>query len=197
MRAMNRTLLGIVVGLAIALGTGACNKSPSSDAAKADGGGAPVVSGTVSTIERDAREAAIGELGKHWAKGPDGWTTAITSGSPYAPDHYLREFRDLTVHSVEPTQLDESDRMNGLEWAGQIWFDKTPYREAGDAGLVADGMVGLNVRRQPGRWSQWVDFQPEALRLQKVKGKWEIKQDTFLLRGRLPQPQDLANAGIH
>lgn len=188
-------LLRIVAGLAIALATGACKKSSSSDAAKSDGGAA--ASAKVPAAEREAQDAALAEIGRHWSKGPDGWTTAITSGSPYAPDHYLRQFRDLTVHSVEPHELDASDRMNGLEWAGQVYFEKVPYREAGDPGLVADGMVGLNVNRQRGRWSQWVAFQPEALRLQKAKGAWQINQDTFLLRGKPPGPQDLSNAGVH
>ena len=196
---MQSGLVGVLIALTIALGGGGCDKSSSSQSAKpSDGsGGAPGTSGTASAVETEAREAALAEIGKRWSKGPDGWTTAITSGSPYAPDHYLRQFRDLTVHSVEPHELDQSDRMNGLEWVGQVFFEKMPYREAGDPGLVADGMVGLSATRQRGRWSQWFDFQPQALHLQKVKGKWQVNPDTFLLRGRVPQAQDFSAAGVH
>jgi hypothetical protein len=175
-----------------ALASHGCKKNDLSATAPAQEA-APAAPGTASAVDREAQDAALAEVGKHWAKGPDGWTTAITAGTPYAPDHYLRQFRDLTVHSVEAHELDQSDRMNGLEWAGQVWFEKKPYREAGDPGLVADGMAGLSVNRQRGRWTQWVDFQPEPLRVQKVKGAWQIKPDTFLLRGNIPQAQDLGS----
>jgi hypothetical protein len=193
---MKRALFGIVVGLAIALGSNACKKSPSPEAGKSDAGSA-AASSSVPAIEREAQNAALAELGKHWTKGPDGWTTAITSGVSVAPDHYLRQFRELTVHDVEPAELSDSDRLNGFEWAGQVTFNESPCREAGDQGLVLDGMVGLGMNRQRGHWSQWVDFQPEALRVQKVKGQWQVNQDTRLLRGQPPQPQDYANAQVH
>ena len=92
--------------------------------------------------------------------------------------------------------LSESDRMNGLEWAGEVRFKETPCREAGDQGVVLDGMANISVFRQRGRWSQWIDFQPEALRLQKAKGQWQIPPDTWMLRGNIPGAEDFANAGV-
>ena len=195
---MQPGLLRISLGLTMALSVAACNKSPSSNAAKSEGGGAAnAASASVPAIEQEARAAASAEIGRHWSKGPDGWTTAVTSGTPYAPDHYLRQFRDITIHGVQPNELDQSDRLNGIEWAGQIFISEAPYRDAGDQGIIADGTANVLITRQRGRWTQWINYQPEALRLQKVKGAWQIKQDTFLLRGRPPQPQDLSNAGVH
>ena len=192
---MKRAFFRIVVSLALTLGSHACKKAPSSEPAKSDAGSG--ASPAVPAIEREAQDAALAELGKHWTKGPDGWTTAITSGVSVAPDHYLRQFRELTVHHVESADLSDSDRLNGLEWAGQVVFKSAPCREAGDQGLVLEGMVGLNINRQRGRWSQWADFQPNPIRLQKVKGQWQVNQDTLLLRGQPPQPQDYANAQVH
>lgn len=187
---------GLAAVLAIALAAHGCRKSDSSASSNEQGAGAAAVPGTGSVLDREAKEAAVAEIASHWVKGQDGWTTAVTMGSPYAPDHYLRQFRDLVVHSVEPRELDPSDRLNGVEWAGQVFFEKMPYREAGDPGLIADGLADLRVNRQRGRWTQWIDFQPSALRLQKAKGQWQINRDTFLLRGRIPQAQDLSNAGV-
>jgi hypothetical protein len=34
------------------------------------------------------------------------------------------------------------------------------------------------------------------LHVQKVKGRWQIPQDTWLLRGSIPGAQDFANAGV-
>ncbi|HSZ57827.1 MAG TPA: hypothetical protein VK797_19345 [Tepidisphaeraceae bacterium] len=170
---------------------GGCKKSGSSDSGSAG-------SDRASALDGEAQAAAMGEIQKHWAKGPDGWTTARVSGSAYAPDRYIRQMRELTVQGVQSSELTDSDRLNGMEWAGEVTFKSAPCREAGDAGLLLEGMsnLGLSVNRQRGRWTQWVDFQPEAIRVQKVKGQWQAQQDTWLLRGAIPQPADYANAGV-
>jgi hypothetical protein len=182
------TLWGVMVSLTMALGTSGCGKSGST------GDGAEKFSGA----QREAAEAALAEVSQHWVQGPEGWTTARTSGSPYAPDHYLRQVREIGVQGVRSHDLSESDKMNGFEWAGEVTFKTAPCREAGDPGILLEGMsnLGASVNRQRGQWSQWVDFQPEAIRVQKVKGKWQIQQDTWLLRGELPKPADFSNAGM-
>jgi hypothetical protein len=58
--------------------------------------------------DKEAERAGIAELQRHWLKGSDGWTTAIVSGSPYAPDHFLRQCRALTVDEVKPEDLSDS-----------------------------------------------------------------------------------------
>lgn len=198
--------LRIVVALALGLAVSACNKSDSGGSASSGGSGsggsgAAAASGAeaggpqVSGMQREAEDAAVAELMKHWTKGPDGWTSALAYGSAYAPEYYLRQFRDLTVESVEPSELDDSDKMNGIEWAGEVLFKKSPCREAGVNGVLLDGNVGL-MYRNPGRWTQWVDFQASALKVQKVKGQWQVNTDTMLLRGRPPTPDDYAKAGV-
>lgn len=178
--------------IAIAVGASACDKSKTEAAGKpdapADGptAAAPAQPPAAPAIEQQASDAAMAELSRHYAKGPDGWTTAITSGSPYAPDHFLRQFRDLRVHGVESNELSDSDRLNGFEWAGKVHIEQTSCREKGDHGIVLDGLADQMVSRNPGRWSQWLDFKPEALRVQKFKGKWQVNPDTLLLRGTIP-----------
>jgi len=147
-------------------------------------------------MEKAAQDAALAEVKKHWTKQSDGWITARNTGSSFAPVRFLRQCRELTVEGVRMDDLTESDRMNGLEWAGEVRFKETPCREAGDQGVVLDGMANISVFRQRGRWSQWIDFQPEALRLQKAKGQWQIPPDTWLLRGNIPGAEDFANAGV-
>lgn len=176
---------------ALLLATAGCTKSSSGDSGSAG-------SNQASGLDREAQDAAMGEVQKHWAKAPDGWTTARISGSAFAPDRYLRQMRQINVRGVQSSPLSDSDKLNGLEWAGEVTFDPAPCREAGDAGLLLEGMsnAGLSVNRQKGQWTQWVDFQPEAIRLQKVKGQWQAQQDTWLLRGAVPQPSDYQNAGV-
>ena len=173
---------------AMMLTAAGCGKSDSDAAAKPGGAG--------GGIEQEAQSAAFAEIQKHWTKGPDGWTTSRISGSPYAPDHYVRQVRDFSVQEVQSFDLSDSDRLNGLEWEGQVNFKSAPCREAGDPGLVLEGIVSLSINRQRGKWTQWVDFQPDPIRLHKMKGQWQAMQDTWLLRGSMPTADDYAKAGV-
>ena len=185
---MIRKSMLFLAGLVMALGTLSCGKSESGR----PGGAAAQVSG----LEREAQNAALAEVTKHWSKAPDGWITARNTGSSFAPIEFLRQARELTVEGVREYDLSDSDRLNGFEWAGEVSFKQTPCREAGDQGIVLDGMAGISVFRQRGRWSQWIEFQLEAVKIQKVKGKWQVHEDTWLLRGKLPGPQDFGKAGV-
>jgi hypothetical protein len=121
----------------------------------------------------------------------------VVSGSAYAPEHFLRQCRALSVQELQPANLSEADKLNGLEWEGQATFKPTSCREAGgDGGMVLDGMGSFGPNRQRGQWSQWVDFTPGPVRFQKTKGGWEFRWDGTYLRGTLPGPQDFASAGV-
>jgi hypothetical protein len=182
-------LIAVAVGFAIAVGLPGCSKSDSADS---DGAAAQA-----SGMEREAQDAALAEVKKHWSKGTEGWITARNTGSSFAAIEFLRQVREITVEGVREYDLSESDRLNGFEWAGEVSFKQTPCREAGEPGVLLDGLVGVNTFRQRGRWSQWVEFQPEAVHVQKVKGQWQVHQDTWLLRGRVPGAQDFAKAGVN
>jgi hypothetical protein len=77
-----------------------------------------------------------------------------------------------------------------------VHFNASPCREAGEPGILLDGIEGANLMRQRGRWSQWVNHEPESISLRKVNGKWVVNEDTFLLRGKMPTAADWANAGV-
>jgi hypothetical protein len=175
--------------LAVLLGPSGCGRA-SSD------GGTDEIPG-LTKADREAQSAAMAELGRHWLKGPDGWTTAIVSGSPYAPDHFLRQCRALAIKEIEPQDLSESDKLNGFEWVGRANFAATSCREGGGQNtMVLDGMSSVVVEKHSGQWSQWVDFTPGPLRFARAKGRWQFNWDATYLRGSLPRPQDFANAGV-
>jgi hypothetical protein len=184
-----------IIAFAVVIAIVGCTKSDSGSSPSSDtsGGGSKA-----SAIENEAQAAALAEIQKHWVKGPEGWTTARDTGSSFAPIKFLRQMREIAVQGVESNELGESDRLNGIAWEGQVNFKPSPCREAGDDGFLLEGMsnLGVSVARHRGRWTQWADFQPESIRLHKAKGKWEFQQDTWLLRGTIPQPGDYANAGV-
>jgi hypothetical protein len=180
------------LALAMALGLTGCGRSSSGGSEESGGSSAHL-----SRVDRDAQSAALAELQRHWLKRSDGWTTAVVSGSAYAPEHFLRQCRALTVQELQPAEVSEADKLNGLEWEGQATFKPTSCREAGGGGgMVLDGMGSFGPNRQHGQWSQWVDFTPGPLRFQKGKGGWEFRWDGTYLRGTLPGPQDFASAGV-
>jgi hypothetical protein len=93
---MEKRLHGIVALAVITLaapGIGGCGKSSA-------GGGLGESTEKLSPIEAEAEKAALTAISRHWVKGPDGWTTARTEGSPYAPEHFLRQVHELQVDGV-------------------------------------------------------------------------------------------------
>lgn len=183
----------VVAAMCVMLVAVGCKKSGSTD----NSGGAVQAADTskFTGVEREAHDAAMAEIARHCAKGPDGWTTALIQGSPYAPDHFVRQYKDIAIDEIDADDLTDADRLNGVEWSGRITFKQVPAREAGDPGPVFDGTAGIN--RQKGRWSPWFDCTPSWMHLAKVKGKWQINSDTTLLHGKPPAPADMANAGVH
>jgi hypothetical protein len=188
--------MGLCVLLAMSLMIGGCGsdseESSSSGSSSASGTGGASLSGA----QAEARDAAMAEIQKHWMKTADGWTTAKLTGSPFAPQHILQQFKDFNIEEVESFNLNEADKLNGFEWAGQVSFKNSPAREAGDPGMAFDGMAGMTVDRAVGRWTQWLDYSPDSVRVQKVKGKWQVQDDSQLLTGTLPTPEDFAKAGV-
>ena len=159
--------------------------------------GAAESTSDLSSADREAQNAALAELHRHWLKGPDGWTTEVVNGSAYAPDRFLRQYRELNVDEVRSQDLTESDKLNGYEWVGRVTFKTTACREAGgQGGMVVDGLSNATAVRRPGQWSQWVAFTPGPLPLQKIKGHWQFQWDATWLRGNLPGPQDFASAHV-
>lgn len=189
----------VAVILACFLALCGCKKSASEDksggtaqaaAASAEQGGGSQFTG----IEREASEAALAQIASHCTKGPDGWTTALIQGSPYAPDHFVRQYKQIQIDAIDADDMSDADRLNGVEWHGHITFKQMPAREAGDPGIAFDGMAGIN--RVKGRWSPWFDCTPTWMQLAKVKGKWQFNEDTTLLHGKPPTGADLAAAGV-
>ena len=187
---MGRRVGVLTIGLVALIGVSCSSGSGSSSD---EGGGA---SPELSKLLAEARSTATAEVQKRWAKGADGWTTARTLGSAYAPDHLVRQAHELTIQGVTSAPLTDGDKLNGFEFAGLVHFKKTPCREAGDPGIAFDGTEGADIMRRRGAWTQWVDIQPEDIQVQKVRGQWQVHEDTWLLRGTLPTAADWTNAGV-
>src|ERR1700733_13270594 len=123
------SVIPVTLALAMATVLGPIGCGHSSSDSSADEG----IPGLTSA-DREAQSAAMAELQRHWRKGSDGWTTAIVSGSPYAPDHFLRQCRALTIKAMVPQDLSESDKLNGFEGAGGNSSPRRVARAAGSRG---------------------------------------------------------------
>jgi hypothetical protein len=184
-----RHLVAAAMALMVGLGVSGCGKSSA-------GGGLGESTEKLSPIEDEAQKAALTAISRHWVKGPDGWTTARTEGSPYAPEHFLRQINEIQVDGVVEQGLGDADKLNGFEWAGRVGFKKVSCREAGDQGMLMDGMGDVNAERVRGRWTQWAGIQPDPIQVSKQRGQWHVIADTWLLRGTIPTPGEYANAGV-
>jgi len=188
---MNGRWLGVVLSVALLALVG-CDRGKGASGGGNSGGGS---SAEADKAEKEAIDAVMAEVNKHWVKTADGSTSAFNSGNQFAPN-YLRQLRDISAMGFAPADLDESDKLNGIQWAGQVTFKKTPSREAGDSGPVMADWGG-GVFRGKGHWSQWVDVTPEFIKVQKVKGQCQVpKQETMLLSGTRPTAGDYQTAGV-
>jgi hypothetical protein len=191
-----RTACAAVLSGALILANG-CGKSDSATTAGASSSSSASGSASaVSPMDKKAQAAVMAEIQKRFIKSADGWITARTSGAPTAPDHYLREFKQIAIHGSGPDDLSESDKLNGFEWSGDVSFEKTPIREAGDPGIVLEATANVMAQRPRGQWSQWVDYELQPIHVQKVKGQWQVNTDTLLLSGEMPTANDFAKAGV-
>jgi hypothetical protein len=164
---------------------------------RAAAGGTGAVAANPSGLEAAARDAAQAEIAKHWSKGPDGWTTVLHEGEGtlFAPQRFLRQFREMTVESVEPIEVSAADRLNGFDWMGIVSIRTSTCREAGDPGqaFFSLGMLyRTGIDRPRGRWTQWVDVHPQPLDASRVNGLWKVQAGRLNLRtgepvGKLPR----------
>jgi hypothetical protein len=179
----------LTLALAAGASLAACGRSGSA----ASGGGADAS----SALEKEAQAAVMAEVQKHWAKGSDGWTSALWEGTSFAPLNYLRQYKELSIRGVQSDELDQSDKLNGVEFSGTAYFNEAPAREAGEPGIAFGGNLGANLTRGRGHWTQWVNYKPSDIRVSKVKGQWKVADDTTLTAGKIPTAADFANAGVH
>jgi len=206
--AVETALARVTIVLAMALASIGCD-TLSGAAQNSSGTGASAGTGTaaakLSKVEAEARDAALADVAKHFLKGFFFYNTATTEKiSPFGTaERFLRQFRELTVQSVEPETVSAADRLNGFEWVGEVSLRIGPGREAGDPGkalspLMMSGMMGMmGIDRPRGRWTQWVDIPPQSLRVWKLRGLWKVEQQaSMLLVGRLPTLEDFQRAGV-
>ena len=132
-----------IAAVVLVAASGGCGGGKS-DSASAEGGG-------MSGVEKEAGDAVMAEVGKHWVKAGDGWVAAFNSGNQFAPN-FVRQLKTIEVVAADPRNLEESDKLNGVQWAGRVIFVKTPAREAGEQGPVMSDFGG-GVTRGKGRWS--------------------------------------------
>lgn len=109
MKTVLRATSFVALVLAMVLGLTGCGNSSSNSSA--DSGSS---SAGHSRADREAQSAALAELQRHWLKTPDGWTAAEVTGSAYAPEYFIRQYRALTVDEVHPAELSEADKLNGI-----------------------------------------------------------------------------------
>jgi hypothetical protein len=148
--------------------------------------GAPADPNIVNgTGDKDAVQAVRDELNKHWLHTADGWfsefpsKTYIVSGERAGPESFYRQFKQLNF-TVEPNDLSDSDKLNGLQFYGTCQFNSPPVRLFNDP----------NEFGQP-HWSAWHPS-IESLSVQKKNGKWIVLSNGYLISGTIPAAGKIA-----
>jgi hypothetical protein len=183
------TVRSAALAVMFALMFSACSKSsdtsgssstggpPSASAANAAGDGTSAIAGQG---DADAVKAVSDELANHWLKTGDGWIsefpsqTYIATGKRASAESYYRQIKALKFY-VDPGELSDSDKLNGVQFAGLCQFDHAPVRTFGDPNAFG-----------PKRWSDWHESD-ESIRVQKKNGQWSFAGNLgYILEGAKP-----------
>ena len=158
-----------------------CHKTPVGDTANPDSSVAAKDAGSISG-QGDGEAVAFlrQELEKRWLKTPDGWLseypakTYIATGQRAGPESFYRQIKELKF-DVEPDDLTESDKLNGIQFRGECRFSHAPKRIYGDPNAFG-----------PLRWSDWTPSN-ESVRVQKRNGQWSASDGLgYLMSGTKP-----------
>ena len=131
---------------------------------KSDAGGsasAASASSIPGTGDPAAANAVQAEFEKHWIKTPDGWFTDLTLPNPYVETVHFRQIKDLKGLEVESQPISEADKLNGIEFNGEIGKLRFVYRD----GLWSHGASP--------RWHEWQDGHT-IMYVQKKGGQWHV-----------------------
>jgi hypothetical protein len=129
---------------------------------------------------RVASDFVRANVGSHWLKNANGWTTRLemrTMTGDVVPNviaGYL-QYRDLTF-TIEPEELSEAQRLDGVEYQGKVKFEQAPVRF----------FRAFESYNRPKGWSEWTEngFVP-PFAVERKKGQWVI-EDNVLLTGAKP-----------
>jgi hypothetical protein len=162
--------VGIALLLLFAVGCGKKDASGSdaktSASPAANAGAAASSSDSGAGQENPEAVAALNEeLARRWLRTPDGWIseypakTNVFTGERSGPESYYRQIKELKFN-VEPNELSDSDKLNGVQFMGLCKFTEAPMRIYGDPNAFG-----------PPHWSEWTPG-TEIVRIEKKGGHW-------------------------
>ncbi len=123
------------------------------------------------------------KLGEHFARGADGWTTQYLQYNVLGelmpdrtPELLFKQFRSLG-YTVKPDYINESQRLNGVDYRAIATFKRSPSRTF----RTAEGWG------EPQGWSQWQESSLEftSIAIERRNGKW-LTSDSDLFQGIRP-----------
>lgn len=184
-------VFGLILGVGLLLIAG-CNKDSASDShssaqsgsASASKGGNEAIPGTGDV---DAVTAVRNELMKRWVQTPDGWVSEFPSQVTYltqqraSAESYYRQRKSLEFE-VQPQEVSDADKLNGLEYRGYVELKSTPMRLYNDPNSF-----------KPKQWSPWNQSEPagSTFGIRKVKGQWAAYGDGYPIMGTKPSSATL------
>jgi len=182
----------VVIGCVFLLIAG-CGKKESTDGGSGGGGASAgaanadpsVISGTGDS---DAVKALVDELGKHWLKTADGWVSeypsrvSMMTGERAGPESFYRQIKALKF-SIDNSGLNDSDKLNGVQFEGMAQFENSPIRLFNDP----------NAFGGP-KWSDW-HASNESVHMLKKNGQWQMVGTVggYMVNGTKPSESVVAN----
>jgi hypothetical protein len=120
---------------------------------------------------------------ERWSPQQDSWFSYIQGRTIAGTDTSFIEERKGLKAIYDATELTKADKLNGIEWKGNVYLQSEARRRYY---FNAEGSVGIGAFATPERtkgWNDWEAIEPGeqfwVFNLEKRKGKWTLEKPQF------------------
>lgn len=156
---MNHTILSILLALALLSG---CDRATSNSGTTND---KPAEKEKFTPLQQEALKVAAQIFEQHWVRDGDSWFTSVHEPHGWA-ENVTIQIKDVT-HVLNESRITEADRLNGIEWRGEIEIRPKASRAHAPKQTPQYQFVGWR------EWQDGMDFLvTNHITLMKKAGKW-------------------------
>ncbi len=150
---------------------------------------------TINPLDKEAAKQAL-DCWKPTKLGQSFYVARIVRSGPHSTDTVktIYELRNIRVE-LSPQRLSEADKLNGAQWAGEIWLKADAERSyCPQSRDDPSSLFGRKILPPDTTWSRWTGDFYWVTKYDKTNGKWTLDGDSFfgqVVTFKQVEPSDL------